>query len=132
MMEHNIYREFLCSKIHRATVTQSNRDYEGSITIDFHLMDLADIYPYQKVLVASVDSGERFETYAIAGDDLSGIIGINGAAANKIKVGEKVIIMSFEIKQGSYDRWKLGKKDFSVYPKIVFVDSNNKSIEKEK
>jgi aspartate 1-decarboxylase len=89
-------KEYLSSKIHNITVTDSNVEYEGSIEIDEEIMKKAKIEEFQKVLVASTTSGARFETYVIKGQVGSGVISINGAAAHLVKKGERVIIMSFE------------------------------------
>ena len=88
-------RTMLKSKIHRATVTDANLDYIGSITIDTDLMKAADILPYEKVHVVDVDNGARLETYAIEGVAGSGAIEINGAAARLVAKGDRVIIMSY-------------------------------------
>ena len=107
----------LKSKIHRATVIQSELDYVGSITIDEELMEAAGIYEYEKVQIADVDNGNRFETYVIAGEKGSGMICLNGAAAHMVSIGDKVIIMSYaqmapeEIKDNP--------------PKVVFVNEKN-------
>ncbi len=112
----------LKSKIHRATVTSANIDYMGSISIDSNLMEHANILPYEKVLVVSLDSGERLETYAIEEERDSGRICVNGAAARRILKGEKVIIISFVA---------IDPKEAAVYhPKILYVDSKNR-IKKE-
>jgi len=108
----------LKSKIHRATVTGAEIDYEGSITIDKELMEHAGILPYEKVMVVSVDSGERLETYAIEGMRGSGEICMNGAAARKILKGDRVIIFSF-IYIGSEEALK-------HKPKIIYVDEGNR------
>lgn len=94
-------KEYLSSKIHNITVTDSNVEYEGSIEIDESIMQKANIEEFQKVLVASTTSGARFETYVIKGKAGSGIISINGAAAHLVKKGERVIIMSFEFADSS-------------------------------
>ena len=110
--------EMLKSKIHRATVTQAELNYVGSITIDESLMEAAGIIEYEKVQIADVDNGARFETYVIAGETGSGIICLNGAAARMVSTGDKVIIMSYaqmqpqEVKENP--------------PKVVFVDDDNK------
>ena len=78
-------RQVLRSKIHRATVTEANPDYVGSITIDQELMESVGLWPGEKVLVASVDTGQRLETYTLKGDSGSGVICLNGAAAKLIK-----------------------------------------------
>jgi aspartate 1-decarboxylase len=92
-------KEYLSSKIHNITVTDSNVEYEGSIEIDEEIMKKAKIEEFQKVLVASTTSGARFETYVIKGQVGSGVISINGAAAHLVKKGERVIIMSFEFSE---------------------------------
>lgn len=109
-------RLLLRSKIHRATVTETEVDYIGSITIDSDLMKKADIWPGEKVLVSDIDNGARFETYTVEGEPGSGIIGINGAAAKLVKKGDKVIIMAFEI------------TDSPVEPKIILVDEDNRFL----
>lgn len=108
----------LKSKIHRATVVQSELDYVGSITIDEELMEAAGIYEYEKVQIADVNNGNRFETYVIAGEKGSGMICLNGAAAHMVSIGDKVIIMSYA--RMTPDEIKDNK------PKVVFVDDNNK------
>lgn len=85
------------SKIHRATVTEANLNYRGSITIDRKLMEAADIIENEKVFVVNVNTGDRFETYAINGEYGSGTICLNGAAARLAQCGDKVIIMTFGI-----------------------------------
>lgn len=85
--------EMVKSKIHRVTVTESNLDYIGSITIDQDLMDAADILPGERVYIVDNNNGERFDTYAIAGERGSGMICLNGAAARKVQPGDIVIIM---------------------------------------
>ena len=105
-------------KIHRATVTDSNLDYEGSITIDSTLMDNANIIPYEQVDIYNVTSGERFTTYAIKGDKGSGVICINGAAAHKARKGDIIIIATY----ASFDEKELE----SFKPKKVYVDGANR------
>ena len=107
-------RWMLRSKIHRATVTETRLDYEGSITIDEDLMEGSGIWSGEKVLVADVDNGNRFETYVIPGKRGSGIIALNGAAAHLSKVGDKVIIMGFEL------------TDEQIHAKVLLVDDRNK------
>jgi aspartate 1-decarboxylase len=114
--------KILKSKIHRATVTDANIDYTGSISIDGHLMEHANMLPYEKVLVVSLDSGERLETYAIKEEKGTGEICINGAAARRIKKGEKVIIISFVAIEP--------KEAASYRPKVLYVDDKNR-IKKE-
>lgn len=89
-------RTFLRSKIHKATITEANLDYVGSITIDEALMKKADLKEYEKVLVVDNSNGNRLETYVIKGEKNSGAICSNGAAAHLIKKGDEVIIMAFE------------------------------------
>ena len=87
--------ETLKSKIHRATVTDANLNYEGSITIDEELIDAANMFVHEKVAVVNNNNGERFETYIIRGERGSGIICLNGAAARKVQQGDIIIIMSY-------------------------------------
>ena len=108
----------LKSKIHRATVTQSALNYVGSITIDEALMEASGIYEYEKVQIADVDNGNRFETYVIAGERKSGVICLNGAAARCVNNGDKVIIMAYA--QMSPEEVKDNP------PKVVFVNDENK------
>ncbi|HOV93185.1 MAG TPA: aspartate 1-decarboxylase [Candidatus Kapabacteria bacterium] len=110
-------RIMMKSKIHRATVTEANLYYEGSITIDRDLMDAADIYEYEQVSIVDINNGERLETYVISGEKGTGNIGINGAAARKIAVGDEVIIISYAI----IDDDKLSKYE----PTIILVDKKN-------
>jgi aspartate 1-decarboxylase len=90
-------RIFLRSKIHKATVSEANLHYVGSITIDERLMELADLAEYEKVLVVDNTNGNRLETYVIKGKKNSGTIGMNGAAAHMMHKGDEVIIMSFQV-----------------------------------
>ncbi len=113
-------RTMMKSKIHRATVTESNVEYEGSITIDETLMVEADILPYEQVEVYNVSNGERFTTYAIKGEKDSGTICVNGAAAHKAKKGDILIIVAY----GTYD-----EKEISLLrPKTVYVDEKNRPL----
>ena len=106
------------AKIHRATVTESNLHYEGSITIDEELLEKTDIMPYEQVDIYNVTTGERFTTYAIKGERHSGVICINGAAAHKAKKGDIIIIVNYAF----YD-----EKDLPTFkPKKVYVDGENK------
>jgi aspartate 1-decarboxylase len=88
-------RSFLKAKLHRATVTGAQLDYQGSLTIDRALMDAVDIAPHEKILVANMENGERFETYAIPAAPGSGTIILNGATAHKGSVGDRVIVFTF-------------------------------------
>lgn len=112
----------LKAKIHRATVTQADLDYVGSITIDSELLVESGIMEYEKVAIADVNNGSRFETYAIAGEAGSGIICLNGAAAKCVNVGDKVIIMAYA--QMTPEEAKSHK------PVVLFVDENNKIARK--
>jgi aspartate 1-decarboxylase len=105
-------------KIHRATVTQANLHYIGSITIDQNLLEASDIYPYEKVQVVNISNGSRLETYAIAGARGSGVICLNGAAAHLNSEGDIVIIISY----GQYDEQEIR----SLVPHVVFVDEENR------
>lgn len=113
-----MFREMLKSKIHRATVTETDINYVGSITIDKRLLLAADILPYEKVHVVNVTTGARFETYAME-TDIEGQVCLNGAAARLAEPGDKVIIMAY----GQYEDSEI--KDFK--PKVVLVhDSHNR------
>lgn len=110
--------EMLKGKIHRATVTQAELDYVGSITVDEALLGAAGIREYQKVQVVNINNGNRIETYTIAGEKDSGVICLNGAAARHFSPNDLVIIMAY----ASYN-----EKDLENYsPKVVFVDDENK------
>ncbi len=112
----------LKAKIHRATVTQADLDYVGSITIDSDLLAESGIMEYEMVAIADIDNGSRFETYAIAGEAGSGIICLNGAAAKCVNVGDKVIIMAYA--QMTPEEAKTHK------PTVLFVDDGNKIVRK--
>ncbi len=94
-----MFREVLKSKLHRAMITGSDVDYEGSIEIPTDLMAAADLWPGEKVLVASITTGNRLETYVLAGKPGTGHIMINGGAAHRIKAGERVAIMAFALSE---------------------------------
>ena len=87
----------LRSKIHRATITQAELEYEGSITIDQTLIEAAGMLPYEQVMISNLNNGERFETYIIAGKRGSGIVCLNGPTARKGMVGDRVIIFCYEL-----------------------------------
>ncbi len=111
-------RTMLKSKIHRATVTEANIDYEGSITIDRDLMRAADLLPYEQVDVLDITNGSRLQTYVIEGDSGSGEICINGAAAHLVKPHDKVIICSYvQVDEDEARGWE-GVR--------VFVDARNR------
>ena len=114
-------RVMLKSKIHRATVTDANLSYEGSITIDRNLMKAADILPYEQVHVVDVNNGSRLVTYAIEGE--SGEICLNGAAARLVNKGDIVIILSYN------NVLESELKDF--HPTLVYVDSKNQVTAKK-
>lgn len=110
------------AKIHRATLTQTDLHYEGSITIDEALLESADILPYEQVSVVNINTGGRFETYAIPGPRHSGIIGLNGAAARLGAVGDLVIIMDFALCTEA--------EAHALVPIKVFVDRDNHITER--
>ena len=113
-----MYRTMFKSKIHRATVTQADLNYVGSITIDPDLMDAADLLPGEQVAVVDVTNGARMETYVIEGERGSGVIGINGAAAHLVHTGDLVIIISYA---------SMPDADAKAYlPTVVFVDEGNR------
>jgi aspartate 1-decarboxylase len=113
-----MFKTMMKSKIHRAKVTESNLDYEGSITIDETLMEAAEIIPYEQVQIYNVTNGERFTTYAIKGEKNSGVICINGAAAHKARKGDIIIIATYAM----YD-----DKELAVFkPKKVYADDLNR------
>ncbi|HCO25988.1 MAG: aspartate 1-decarboxylase [Gimesia sp.] len=113
-------RVLLKSKIHRATVTEANLEYNGSVTIDRELMDAADIVEYEQVQIYNITSGTRLTTYAIIGEPGSGVICINGAAAHLVKPQDLVIIASYaEYKEKEARRHQ---------PKVVLVDSQNSQV----
>jgi aspartate 1-decarboxylase len=114
-------RILLKSKIHRATVTQAELHYEGSVTIDANLMELADIVEYEQVQIYNVTNGNRLTTYAIQGGADSGTICINGAAAHLVRPGDMIIICCY----AQFD----GPESQGHRPKIVFVDGRNRPKE---
>jgi aspartate 1-decarboxylase len=111
-------RSMLRSKIHRATVTERRLDYEGSITIDEELLERSGLWVGEKVLIADVNNGNRFETYTLPGKRGSGIIALNGAAAHLCELGDKIIIMGFEL------------TDEPVHAKVILVNDDN-SVKQE-
>src|SRR6202790_5008855 len=114
-------RTMLKSKIHRATVTDSDLHYVGSITIDRDLLEAADIREFEQVAVVDVDNGARFETYTIAGEQGSGDMKVNGAAARLVHRGDTIIVISY----GGYD-----PDDLEHYtPRVVHVDVHNHIID---
>lgn len=117
-------REMFKSKIHRATVTDANLHYEGSITIDKDLMDLANIKTYEKVDIYNITNGARFSTYTIDGKRGSGEICLNGAAARMVQPGDMVIIVSY----GLYDEEELENHN----PIVIQVNEKNRPINKDR
>ena len=118
-------RRMMKSKIHRATVTDANLHYVGSITVDRDLMDAADLMEYEQVAVVDVDNGARLETYVIEGPRGSGAICLNGAAARLVSPGDKVIIISY----AEYDEAELESYEATVvhvgdHNQVVLVDDN--------
>jgi len=115
-----MFRTMLKSKIHRATVTQADLHYVGSVTIDPNLMEAADLLPGEQVAIVDVNNGARLETYVITGPRGSGVIGINGAAARLVHEGDLVIIISYCTVTDAEAR--------ELLPKVVFVDSANRIV----
>ena len=112
-----MYLNMLKGKIHRATVTQAELDYVGSITVDVALLEAAGIREYELVQVVNINNGNRFETYTIAGERGSGMICLNGAAARQAQVKDKIIIMAYAYMEE--------KEVEANPPKVVFVDESN-------
>jgi aspartate 1-decarboxylase len=113
-----VHFSILYSKIHRATVTAADLHYEGSITIDRHLMDLADLVPHQQVQIYNISNGARFETYVMPGAADSGCIQINGAAAHRAGVGDLIIVAAYAA---------MSRQEAAIWePKVVLVDRYNR------
>ena len=115
-----MYRQILKAKIHRATVTDSQVDYEGSVTIDEELMRAANIVPWEKVLIANLNNGSRIESYAIPGEASSGVVCMNGGAAKYAQPGDLVIIMTFAVMTDE----ELERHQ----PRVVYVDKQNRIL----
>jgi aspartate 1-decarboxylase len=111
----------LKSKIHRATVTQADLHYVGSVTVDEDLLDAADILPGEKVAIVDVTNGARLETYTIIGERGSGVLGINGAAAHLVQPGDLVILIAYGQMDDAEAR--------AYRPRVVHVDAKNKILE---
>lgn len=109
------------SKVHRATITDANLHYEGSLTLDQQLMEAADMLPYEQVSVLNINNGERFETYVIPGERGSGMVCLNGAAARKGQVGDRVIILTYAEMSDEEARHH--------QPTVVLVDERNAIVE---
>jgi aspartate 1-decarboxylase len=116
-----MFRTMLKSKIHRATVTQADLHYVGSVTIDADLMEAADLLEGEQVTIVDVDNGARLVTYAITGGRGTGVIGINGAAAHLIHPGDLVILIAYATVDDAEAR--------SHQPRVVFVDAANRPID---
>ncbi len=116
-------RRMMKSKIHRATVTDANLNYVGSITIDTDLMAAANLLEWEQVAIVDIDNGNRFETYVIPGAAGSGAMCLNGAAARLVQPGDRIIVISY----GDYDDAELA--DFA--PDVVHVDRDNRQITEE-
>jgi aspartate 1-decarboxylase len=112
------------SKIHRATVTDANLNYEGSITIDKHLMDAANILPFERVQVLNINTGERAETYVIEGESDSGTICCNGALARMVEIGDLLIIVAYGLMEEQEAK--------KIVPKVVYVNKQNQILESYK
>jgi aspartate 1-decarboxylase len=111
-------RQMLTAKIQRATITDADLNYEGSLTIDKEILDAVDMRPYERVMVYNINNGERFDTYAIEGEPGSGVIGLNGAAARKGLIGDLIIIVTYA---------SFSEEELSNYsPKIVLLSKSNK------
>ena len=113
-------RIMMKSKIHRATVTQADLDYVGSVTLDAALMEAADLLEGEQVAIVDITNGARIETYVIPGPAGSGVIGINGAAAHLVHPGDLVIIMSYAVLDDAEAR--------AIQPRVVHVDEHNRIV----
>ncbi|MFJ5290540.1 aspartate 1-decarboxylase [Streptomyces sp. NPDC088348] len=116
-----MYRTLMKSKIHRATVTQADLHYVGSLTIDSDLMRAADLLPGEKVDIVDIENGSRLSTYVIEGPAGSGVIGINGAAARLISPGDRVIIIAYAA--------MTDEETVGFVPHVVFVDERNTVVD---
>jgi aspartate 1-decarboxylase len=110
-------KQMLNAKIHRATVTQADLNYEGSLTIDRDLMDAVGIFCFERIKIYNINNGERFDTYAIEGPRGSGVIGLNGAAARKGMAGDLIIIVTY----GIYSEEELK----NYHPRIILLNERN-------
>ncbi|MFC8528495.1 MULTISPECIES: aspartate 1-decarboxylase [Nocardia] len=114
-------RTMMKSKIHRATVTHADLHYVGSVTVDQDLLDAADLLEGEQVCIVDIDNGARLETYVIAGERGSGVIGINGAAAHLVHPGDLVILIAYGM---------MDEAEVRAYtPRVVFVDDRNRALE---
>jgi aspartate 1-decarboxylase len=117
-----MFRSYLISKIHRATITETDIDYVGSITIDTKLIEATGMQLNEEVWIYNINNGNRFSTYIIPGEYGSGIIGINGAAAHMVNLNDKVIIVNYGLLSAT--------EALTHRPTVVIVDDDNKIIEK--
>jgi aspartate 1-decarboxylase len=117
-----VLRTMMTSKIHRATVTQADLHYVGSVTVDRELMEAADLLEGEQVAIVDITNGARLETYVIPGERGSGVIGINGAAAHLVHPGDLVILIAY----GQLDEAEL----LTYSPRVVFVDEHNRIVER--
>lgn len=111
-------QQMLKAKLHRATVTEADLNYEGSLTIDKDLMDAVGILPFERVHIYNINNGERFDTYAIVGVPGAGVIGLNGAAARKGMVGDSIIICTYAFFEAAVPA--------DYQPAIVLLDGKNR------
>lgn len=116
----SLQRPMMIGKIHRATVTQADLDYVGSVTLDAALMEAADLLEGEQVAIVDITNGARIETYVIPGERGSGVIGINGAAAHLVHPGDLVIIMSYAVLDNAEAR--------ALQPRVVHVDAQNRIV----
>jgi aspartate 1-decarboxylase len=114
-------RTMFSAKIHRATVTHADLDYVGSVTVDADLLDAADLLPGEKVAIVDVTNGARLETYIIEGQRGSGVIGINGAAAHLVDVGDIVILIAYQTMSDAEAK--------AFRPRVVHVDRSNRIVD---
>lgn len=114
--ESHLYRCFLGAKLHRVVITEADLDYVGSITLDVDLLDMSGIMPGERVLVADLDSGKRFETYVLEGARGSGTVCINGAAARLVHIGDRAIVLQFV--------WVAGDET-PPRPRVIVADDRN-------
>ena len=115
-----VLRTMFKSKIHRATITHADLHYVGSLTVDLDLMEAADLLPGEQVAVVDVTNGSRFETYLIAGERGSGVMGVNGAAAHLAEIGDTVIVISYAQLDNAEAR--------AFVPVVVHVDAANRIL----
>ncbi|MGH3434946.1 MAG: aspartate 1-decarboxylase [Sciscionella sp.] len=116
-----MFRTMLKSKIHRATVTQADLHYVGSVTVDVDLMDAADLLAGEQVAIVDITNGARLETYVIAGERGSGVLGINGAAAHLVHPGDLVILIAYGMMDSA--------ESASYRPRVIFVDASNRIVD---